>query len=351
MNPVIFCRETALHAIRSSRTWRNGIFWEHLDEREQAEVLRDASSRLGDCDFEQLIRLGVAHEPKSNEHAELHVLVSRSNKRSRTEPILPHSCSVKLPPGSLLKLTSGVYIVKPELCFVQMAAVLDVPHLFKLGFELMGIYTLPADGSFGFTPSEPAMTVDSLTAYLGALPPIKGKRNALQALPYLLERSRSPMESATVIMLATPQLYGGFGMEQPTLNHKIELNEEARKACELTEIECDAFFAASLVDLEYDSVYHNNEQQRQRDTERETAFACMDIIVVRISASQFKDLNKLEAIARLLARRGGKQYRVRTRKHKLQQALLHGALSEDLSDGPSDNGEKGDDDDAAAEIA
>lgn len=351
MNPVIFCRESALHAIRSSRTWRNGIFWEQLNEHEQAEVLRDASSRLDDCDFEQLIRLGVAHEPKSNERTELHVLVSHPNKRNRTEPILPHSCSVELPPGSLLRLTSGVYIAKPELCFVQMAAVLDTPHLLKLGFELMGLYTLPADGGIGFTPSEPAMTVDSLTAYLDALPRIKGKHNARRALAYLLERSRSPMESATAIMFATPQLYGGFGSEQPTLNHKVELSEKAQKACDLTEIECDAFFAEAMTDLEYDSVYHNNEQQRQRDTERETAFACMGIVVVRISASQFKDLNKLEAIARLLARRSGKRYRVRTRKHALRQAILHGALSEDLADSPAEDGEKADADDENDENA
>lgn len=334
MEVSIFSHYTALNAVRSTRTWRGEIPWPACTPEEQRRALTASTGRLTDIDPAQLRALGVL--PDSPVRADgtraesIHILVSDRDRRVTWNGGAPHYVTGALPTESLLRVTSGVYICRPELAFIQVAPMSTFADLLKLGYELMGLYTLKPNGTYGFAPCEQAMTQDSLTCYLDRANGMRGTQIARQALPYLLERSRSPMETAMVLMLTLPHGRGGFGLKQPLLNHTVQLTEQAQKACGRSSIECDAFFPEALVDLEYNSFYHNNEQQRRRDDERAAALACMGIQVISVSISQFCNLEKLEAIARLIAKRSHRQYRIRSKTHAVKQAALHGTLCEGL---------------------
>ena len=339
METLIFSHSTALNAIRSTRTWRGEISWRPCTAEEQKAALESSTARFASLDLRHLRALGVipdaAANPEVAERPEaIHILVNSSNRRAHWKGCVTHVSSTGLPDNSLRRVTQGVYVPCPELLFIQMATVLDFSELLVLGLELMGMYTLRPNDEDGFVPCEAVMTEDSLTEYLGSARGVDGIKQARRALPYLLERSRSPMETAMALMFSLPRCHGGFGCGKPQLNHTIKLNDKAREACGRTEIECDAYYKEARIDLEYNSIYHNNEKQRQRDDERTAALACMDIQVIPVSASQFKILERLEAIARLIIERANRRYRAVSGRQAVVQANLHGILTEGLNEPP-----------------
>ena len=271
METLIFSHNTALNAIRSTRTWRGEISWRPCTPEEQRRALATSTARLAALDLQQLRSLGVisdaAANPGSAEQPEaIHILVNSSNRRAHWKGCVPHVSSTNFPANSLRRVTQGIYVPCPELLFIQMAAVLDFAELLVLGLELMGLYTLKPSDEDGFAPCEAAMTEDSLTRHLERARGLDGIKQARRALPYLLERSRSPMETAMALMFSLPRCHGGFGCGKPQLNHTIKLSDKAREACGRAEIECDAYYKEACIDLEYNSAYHNNEKQRQLDT-------------------------------------------------------------------------------------
>ena len=334
MDTCIYSHDTALRAIRSSRKWRGELPWPRCGDEEQREAIAAAKGTKGAVDLSALRSLGFISDIDAARRGDetIHVLVGGRRARRCKYGMLSHVRPV-LPPGSLLRASIGTYVCCPELCFAQMGSRLDDTGLLQLGYELAGLYTLDADSDRGFHAAKPALSAGALMRYLESLDRVAGIGRARRIAPYVLERSRSPMESALATLFSLPHVRGGFGVGRPLLNHTIELTDDARVACGRSEIECDAFFEKAGIDLEYNSVYHSDERQRRRDDERQAALACMDILVVRISASQFADLDKLEAIARLIARRSGKSWRIRTDRFRIRQAVLHGALLDAMARG------------------
>ena len=213
METLIFSHNTALNAIRSTRTWRGEISWRPCTPEEQRRALATSTARLAALDLQQLRSLGVisdaAANPGSAEQPEaIHILVNSSNRRAHWKGCVPHVSSTDFPANSLRRVTQGIYVPCPELLFIQMAAVLDFAELLVLGLELMGLYTLKPSDEDGFAPCEAAMTEDSLTRYLERARGLDGIKQARRALPYLLERSRSPMETAMALMFSLPKPFG-----------------------------------------------------------------------------------------------------------------------------------------------
>ena len=68
----------------------------------------------------------------------LHVLVAESHKRRTSKEVISHIEGNELPSGSILDTCNGFSVCSPELCFVQMATMLDLPRLIELGFEWCG---------------------------------------------------------------------------------------------------------------------------------------------------------------------------------------------------------------------
>ncbi len=340
MSVTVYSHLSALRALRSSRTWRGEVPWRPCTSDEQEHVLVRSDCRSSATDLEELRSLGIAADadPESGAPREpLDILVGNAGSRVPRIGVRPHLISRLPPDGSLLRVSQGVYVCRPELCLIQLAATIKREELVAIAFELLGLYTLPPDGDGDFNPCEPAMTLDSLKDYLDRAGRLQGSRTVREALPYLLGRSRSPRETATVALLTQPIVRGGYGLDLPLLNHTVQLDSYAREQGGPPEYECDAYFIKARVDLEYDSAHHNDEEQRRRDTARDVAFARMGILVLRVSAAQLNDPGRLEPVARIIARRSGGRLRIRSSVFALRQALLHSALikQQDAEDEPA----------------
>ena len=314
---------------------RNTVPWEPLDAARQQKALALASGARDRLDIDYLRGIGIIPDPadEDDQTAEpdpTHLLTQQRAVASRRPGIVTHRCDVALPPGSLLQVDANTIVCSPELTFVQIAASGNAAATLKIGYELMGLYTLRTDNQQEIVPAEQAMTIQSLTDYLEQLPPTRGRRKAAELLPLLCERSRSPLETDTALMLHLPHIRGGFNTELPLLNYRIELTGQAQSACSRSSIECDLYFPKARVDVECNSTYHNSEQQRRLDDERATALAAMGILVIPVSIPQIEDLDKLEAVARIITRRGGGKYRPRTKGFPVRQSTLHAEILKDF---------------------
>lgn len=98
---------------------------------------------------------------------------------------------------------------------------------------------------------------------------------ALRALRYVRDGSRSPMETATVMLLVLPMREGGLGIRSVTMDHEIPVTKAARTLTRRKTLVCDAFIARCRLDIEYNGILHEQANQRIIDAERLNALDAM----------------------------------------------------------------------------
>jgi len=124
----------------------------------------------------------------------LRTLVGSVDVRTRTPAVLSSFCSV-LPERSFVDAGEGFLMSTPEFCFLQMANRLTLARLIMLGYELCGTYVLVDKGPAPRRDA-PLTTVAKLRTFIEGTSNARGRKKALRALRYVLDRSASPMESA-----------------------------------------------------------------------------------------------------------------------------------------------------------
>ena len=120
-------------------------------------------------------------------------LVGSVDVRTRTPAVLSSFCSV-LPERSFVDAGEGFLMSTPEFCFLQMANRLSLARLIMLGYELCGTYVLVDKGPAPRRDA-PLTTVAKLRTFVEGASNARGRKKALRALRYVLDRSASPMES------------------------------------------------------------------------------------------------------------------------------------------------------------
>lgn len=138
MEPTIFCHTTALHALRSSRTWRGCIPWPALFSERQRDVLRAANGHRDRIDVPWLEGLGIIPKREGDASGPMHLLVANRSVHAKRPGIRTHQCSIDLPEGSLLEVAAGCYVCSPALTLVQLAATAERADILKIAYEFMG---------------------------------------------------------------------------------------------------------------------------------------------------------------------------------------------------------------------
>lgn len=260
------------------------------------------------------------------------VLIFDDAYRRRSSCVACHAWQTKLPKGAFYK-ARGVYISSPEFVFLQMALKLPIEQLIALGCELCGQYVLlPENVTHPTTLDEmpkrlsPLTNVRKIAAFLKATGEAKGKEKAVRALKYVVDGSRSPMETMAYMLLCLPVMMGGYGLPKPELNATIPLDDEAKTIARRSHCEGDLCWADARLDIEYHGEVHVGAAQMKSDVGRELGIEHMGWRVITITSPQVFDADQFEVVAKEAAAR----MRKRLRKSALEATLQRDALRHEL---------------------
>lgn len=255
------------------------------------------------------------------------VLVDSDASRRHIPGITCHICKASLPENSFVRIAPGIFVASPELLFVQEAARLDFPNTVLLGFEFCGRYSVPpirnlsllehqdqtAAEDFrnrGFFNRPPISSVERLSAFLAKTKRLHGKKNVLDAIPHILNESASPMESVCAMLLCLPVSRGGFGIEQPLLNARVDMKGKLAPLAAFGSYECDMLWPQANLAIEYDSeLEHSGERRIAKDSRKRADLAAANISVITVTKQQVMGVASMEQIARKVAKLTGKRIR------------------------------------------
>lgn len=257
----------------------------------------------------------------------IHSLVSNSNSAgSRYGFLHTHVWSKCSRFDGFYQLSPGLYVCSPELTFLQMASLLSVCELVRLGFDMCGTYCAYRD--YVEYQRDPLTSVANLRRIVEQHGGKKGIGKARRALKYVRDGSGSPKETAAAMLLGLPYMLGGASFGMPEMNHPVELNAAARSLADKSRCVCDLCFPKWHLDLEYESYeFHSSSAKMERDSLRRDALALMGINVITVTNRQLTDLRKLTALINVVSRATGKEFRPQCRNFYLRQNRLLAMLA------------------------
>lgn len=275
------------------------------------------------------------------EHAgsPVHAFVASRSKGTSTKSLVTHVHADAMPYGALLDLGHGICTCAPHFLFMQMTAQLDLVESICLAMELAGSYSkwnldssatrdpyhLAGDKNKNCTFDVPAaMRLQHARSFVTRQQGQRGAVGARAALRWALERSASPMETATYLLLCLPKRLGGYGLPKPILNPKLIIsNPDGVK-----ERYPDLFWLGANIDVEYNSdASHSGEWSRYRDSKREVELTVANIKVLPLTRQQLMNADEFDAFAQGLRRMLGIRSRAADpdwarRRDELRRRLL-----------------------------
>lgn len=231
----------------------------------------------------------------------LDAIMSMSFMRTDAGIFTPHSFGNILSESDVHELVPGLCIAREELCFLQAAAWMTPLEHVEFGYELCGRYETSL-GSAPYREREPLTTRSATLSYIESHAGMHGTKDARRALVRIRDGSRSPMETATALMVALPRKVGGLGYRGIELNSRLEAPRPVQTLTRSAELEVDIYAQKRKVGIEYDGEDHAEASQRARDAERLAALAAMGIRVHVITKGQFAEQLSLHRALNAVAR-------------------------------------------------
>ena len=166
-----------------------------------------------------------------------------------------------LPAGSFIDLGHGLAISSPELLFAEMAAVMDIPHLVLLGFELCGSFSRnpddPRNGN-GRMNVAPVTSVEAIRSFIEQAKWLRGSDRAALALEYVRDNAWSPTEAIAATMLLLPAGEFGYELDDCTLNVRVEASQNLTAFNDRESRVPDMLLCGTRVGFNYDGAVHLN---------------------------------------------------------------------------------------------
>lgn len=205
-----------------------------------------------------------------------------------------HSCKI----AGAEKYISGNLCSIP-LLYITLANTLSKTQLIYLGLLICSHQS----------GQKPLCTVEELKKCATELKGLRGRRCALQALQYVCEGARSPMEAILYMFLRLPNHMGGCGFKTVSFDKRVATRDGR-----------NIYFADLIIPemkliLEYDSYeYHNNKKSFVQDAVRAMRLEESGYQVISVRSEQLYRLDYYKTLTQNIARRLGKSIRIRARK-------------------------------------
>ena len=387
---IIITNISSLCGIRAARQAYSAIPWMPVEGKRQNAILAQSIPNLNALDFDALKQKGF-WEGASGE--QLDILVGSPSHRRFHGLVHCQVIPRSLPEGALLHVESDLYCTSPALTALLYARNHTFEQTFMLIMELLGSYTLPADATrpiergdywpFDNDKKEHGANAGQASKHLSdedVLSDEGGERatdaNAIveaviqqihntcepattlqdlkrfarwatgrideafrQAVRLATEGSRSPAESIQYGIFGLPVARGGFncaalpkGMK---LNYKVLFDKDAvTVASGMPYAICDAYIPAAKVDIEYNGIGHELEEERIHDESRNNGLQSMGVRTIVISRRQMRDIQALEAIALAIYRFAGVRFRYQIKGYRPRQVKLLNNLRKAVGLGP-----------------
>lgn len=213
-------------------------------------------------------------------------------------------------PENAFYRVGSMYVSSPEFVFLQMASKLTLSQLIALGCELCGTYVLLPQGNTHPSAIDeyptriaPLTNVAALRTFAEKANRAHGKAKALRALNYVVEGSRSPMETMVYMLLCLPPKLGGYGIPKPDMNAEIPLDEEGQAIARRGSCYGDLCWPGASLDVEYHGEVHVGAAQMKSDVGRELGIEHMGWRVITVTSAQVFDADRFEVVAREVASR------------------------------------------------
>ena len=262
------------------------------------------------------------------------VLVPAENSPRCPNRFKPHKQRHQLPHHALYPLWNGVFVVSPELCFVQMCRSLPFFESIELGMELCGTYALRPDSAEGMAQRDYALVkASSLKRRIESWQGLKGLVMARKAAKYIVGGSASPMETKLFMLLCLPLQYGGYNLGLPELNPKFDLTREEIEIVRRSSVKPDMLWRKHRLVIEYDGRQHEEKSQSNYDAMRKTILEGRGYTVRQVKRQQLYNPLAFHSFACSVASFLGVRQRPMTLKHQLAREELRSVLLSDSRNG------------------
>ena len=290
----------AWHAIRLKLAFGGPETWIGSDIAEPYGAVRSrrlGGSAAGIADKREAIcrELGI---PDSK----VHILVACDEDRAQSRGIASHVVRPgNLPAGSFCNVAPGLNVSSPELTFLQMASKLDFDALLELGYMMCGTFTLSFGQGGKSVGVPPVSSVDRLSRFLDKVESVWGLHDAKRAVRFIRDRSNSPRETHTVLLLCLPPRLHGMSCPFPLLNDCIVINGAT--------IYPDYHWPEEGVVGEYFGSQHGSLQQMLRDAQRANTQTSGNLRAFTVTNDHLSDTDALIDLGNLVRKLLGKRCR------------------------------------------
>lgn len=230
---------------------------------------------------------------------DLHILVSKGN-RCHVPGITCHYVEHPelLPEESFYQVSHGLYIVSPQLCFLQVAEESTFLDLARIGTDLCSKYLCsPYEKEKLIQLEQQRFSSGTFRAYLAKAQGFRGIAKARAAARWIVDNTRSPRETSMALLMTLPSRRGGFQLHGWEANALVDLDEQASLILRQSKVECDMLNRKYWRTFEYNSdLFHDTEEAGEHDLEKITALQSMGYVVTPISTRQFNDFDVFESI-------------------------------------------------------
>ncbi len=206
----------------------------------------------------------------------------------------------EFPAGSLMRLPGNILVPSYEQYFIQKARELDFEELVMLGMELCGRFAHRSPGS-GSTACDylvdPVTSVDSLRDHITAASGMMGSKQARTAAQWVIDNAYSPREAVIALEQYLQPRRGGRGYPKPVLNMEVSIAPPLRRLTARDVFMPDIYWEGML-DVEYDSGYHNERDQVEKDKARVADIQAVGIPVISATKLSLSTSERAELLGR-----------------------------------------------------